>query len=294
MWISWSKNLKTAGSWWCPSNSPENNPESRPGVSIAAGATMDNQILFELFTNTIRAAAILGVDEEFTNILKEKRAGLPPMQIGRFGQLQEWMEDLDSPDDEHRHVSHLFGLHPASQISPYRTPELFDAARTSLEYRGDISTGWSMGWKVNFRARLQDGNRALKLIEDQLAPVGSERNLGGGGSYPNLFSAHPPYQIDGNFGGAAGIAEMLMQSHDGAIHLLPALPDAWESGNISGLRARGGFVIEFLKWEEGKLLSSGSNPHLGGNARIRVSGALSGANGLTLTAASGSEPQSFL
>ncbi len=276
-----------------PSNSPENAPQSRSGVSIAAGVTMDNQLVFELFTNTIRAAEVLGRDSVFVETLKEKRAQLPPMQVGRLGQLQEWMEDLDSQDDKHRHVSHLFGLYPAAQISPYRTPDLFDAARTSLEYRGDVSTGWSMGWKVNFWARLLDGNHALKLIEDQLAPVGSERNLGGGGTYPNLFDAHPPFQIDGNFGCTAGIAEMLMQSHDGAIHLLPALPSEWDSGRISGLRARGGFIIESLTWEDGRVSELKIKSTLGGNVRLRAAGEILGTNGLTLQKATGTNQNSF-
>lgn len=276
-----------------PSNSPENSPESRPDVSISAGTTMDNQLVFELFTNTIRAAEILGRDQSFVKILREKRAKLPPMQIGQYGQLQEWIEDIDSPKDHHRHVSHLLGLHPAAQISPYRTPKLFDAARTSLQYRGDVSTGWSMGWKVNLWARLQDGDHAMKLIEDQLAPVGSERNQGGGGTYPNLFDAHPPFQIDGNFGCTAGIAEMLIQSHDGAIHLLPALPDEWDSGRISGLRARGGFIIESLEWEKGQVTELKIKSTLGGNARIRVTNKLVGSNGTTLKKASGINPNDF-
>lgn len=276
-----------------PSNSPENAPQSRPDVSIAAGTALDNQLVFELFSNTIRAAGILGSDRRFAEILQAKRAALPPMRIGRLGQLQEWLEDLDSPNDTHRHVSHLYGLYPAALISLYRTPQLFDAARRSLEYRGDLSTGWSMGWKVNLWARLQDGDRALKLIEDQLTPAGPERNSEKGGTYPNLFDAHPPFQIDGNFGCTAGIAEMLLQSHDGAIHLLPALLREWDKGSISGLRARGGFIIESLKWEQGRVVELIVRSTLGGNARIRAAGELAGAGGLKLKKAGGPNSNPF-
>jgi alpha-L-fucosidase 2 len=275
-----------------PSVSPENTPTGHPSA-LVAGCTIDNQILFDLFTKTIKTARLLKKDEALMADFQKILDRLPPMQIGRLGQLQEWLEDWDNPNDHNRHVSHLYGLFPSSQITPYNTPELFDAARTSLNYRGDVSTGWSMGWKVNFWARLLDGNHARKLISDQLTLVDPAKGGfgGGGGTYPNLFDAHPPFQIDGNFGCTSGITEMLLQTHDGVIDILPALPDDWKTGSITGLKAYGGFEVS-VTWNGNKVQKVVVTSRLGGNCRIRVPNEVV-STGADLTVAKGINPNPF-
>ena len=277
----------------CPSVSPENAPSCHPEFSITAGTTMDNQLLFDLFTKTIKTAEILDTDKELVMQIKETLHHLPPMQIGRWGQLQEWMYDWDDPNDHHRHVSHLYGLYPSNQISPYRTPELFSAAKTSLLARGDESTGWSMGWKVNLWARLLDGDHALKLITNQLSPSIQPDGSQKGGTYPNLFDAHPPFQIDGNFGFTAGVVEMIVQSYDGFIFPLPALPEIWKSGSITGIRLRGGFEIVRLEWQNGKISTLTIKSNLGGNCRIRSYDKLIPVGNFKLEEAKGENPNPF-
>lgn len=274
--LQWLQKDPETGYWITnPSTSPENRfryidkEGKKQNGEISRSSGMDLGLAWDLLTNCIEASTVLDTDKAFRQQCMDVRANLQPFRIGSKGQLLEWDKEFEETDPNHRHVSHLFALHPGRQIIPEQQPELAAACQRTLEIRGDGGTGWAMAWKINFWARLRDGNHAFRMLKNGLRYVDATQvSVRGGGTYANLFDAHPPFQIDGNFGGTAGITEMLLQSHAGYIHLLPALPDNWQSGSIKGVRARGGFTID-MEWKEGRITRLSVTSHSGGTCRIR-------------------------
>lgn len=274
--LQWLQKDPETGYWITnPSTSPENRfryidkEGKKQNGEISCSSGMDLGLAWDLLTNCIEASTVLDTDKAFRQQCMDVRANLQPFRIGSKGQLLEWDKEFEETDPNHRHVSHLFALHPGRQIIPEQQPELAAACQRTLEIRGDGGTGWAMAWKINFWARLRDGNHAFGMLKNGLRYVDATQvSVRGGGTYANLFDAHPPFQIDGNFGGTAGITEMLLQSHAGYIHLLPALPDNWQSGSIKGVRARGGFTID-MEWKESRITRLSVTSHSGGTCRIR-------------------------
>lgn len=274
--LQWLQKDPETGYWITnPSTSPENRfryidkEGKKQNGEISRSSGMDLGLAWDLLTNCIEASTVLDTDKAFRQQCMDVRANLQPFRIGSKGQLLEWDKEFEETDPNHRHVSHLFALHPGRQIIPEQQPKLAAACQRTLEIRGDGGTGWAMAWKINFWARLRDGNHAFGMLKNGLRYVDATQvSVRGGGTYANLFDAHPPFQIDGNFGGTAGITEMLLQSHAGYIHLLPALPDNWQSGSIKGVRARGGFTID-MEWKESRITRLSVTSHSGGTCRIR-------------------------
>lgn len=283
----------------CPSNSPENHPGigtytksdgTTANIALFGGIAMDNEMVYDLLKNTALAARTLGKDLDLANDLDALKAKITPWKIGKYGQVQEWQEDWDRETSSHRHLSHLWGAYPGDQVSPYENPTLFQAVHKSLVGRGDAARGWSMGWKEAQWARMLDGDHAMKILKNQLVLLDPNVTISSsdGGSYANMFDAHPPFQIDGNFGATAAIAEMLVQSHAGFLHVLPALPSDWMAGGeVKGLRSRGGFVVTDLKWSNGKIVALKVKSTIGGNLRLRTATALKNEDGSALTLATG-------